>query len=55
LKKYLEIFNPIQQFEETGEQETAAEKWRILSNNYILRNQLVNLAAKHTQYLKSAI
>lgn len=54
LKKYLEIYNPIQQ-PEAILPESPAERWKTLSSNYLLRHKLVATATAHVAELKSAI
>jgi hypothetical protein len=45
----LEFFNPAGEEEEGGEGRTAAERWKLLSRNYILRSKMVQKSTKHIQ------
>jgi hypothetical protein len=55
LKNYFEIFNPTHQLEEPSEGQSIIEQWKVLSNNYVLRNQLVNTSTSRIEELKKAI
>lgn len=55
MKNYFEIFNPTHQLEEPSEGQSIIEQWKVLSNNYVLRNQLVNTSTSRIEELKKAI
>lgn len=51
----MEIYNPQAEVQQTDPTATAQERWRVLSNNYLLRNDLVLSTKKHIEELRNNI